>query len=85
MNERKNCPRCQTRMPMNFIFPTPQTDPEVESVIGNLQRCLLCGWEGSVDGFVKFDLVRHDRTYYLDGKRYTSLHAVLVALGLLVD
>jgi len=70
-------------MPMNFMFPSPQADPEIEAVVGDLQHCLLCGWHGNARTGQKFDLVRQDRSFYLDGKRYPSLRAVLVALKLL--
>src|SRR3972149_4115599 len=82
--DRMTCPRCAHVVPMSFIWPSPQSDADVERVIGRFQRCTVCGWQGDAMIWKPYDIKRRDaKTLLIDGQAVTDLHAWLVQIGLI--
>ncbi len=82
--DRMTCPRCAHVVPMSFIWPSPQSDPDAERVIGRFQHCTVCGWQGDAMIWKPYDIKRRDaKTLLIDGQAVTDLRAWLVQIGLI--
>lgn len=85
MNERLNCPNCSTHMPMYFVWPSPQKDSAVEAVIGRIQICRSCGWQGDAVTKTRYEIHREGNILYVDGVGYTDKADWLRKIGLIPE
>jgi hypothetical protein len=72
MNERHLCPSCDSHVPMDFIWPSPHPDPEIEAIIGKFQECHICGWQGDVLTNTRYEIYRVKEILYVDGVSYSA-------------